>query len=45
MKPMAMPEKITNDRPKSGLRENVGSISDTMPHGREDQDVDLWVPE
>ena len=30
-KPMAMPEKITTDRPNSGLREKTGRISETMP--------------
>src|SRR3972149_5516590 len=31
MKAMAMPEKATNGYPHSGLRENVGSTSETMP--------------
>ena len=30
-KPMQMPEKITNSAPNSGLRENVGRTSETMP--------------
>ena len=29
--PIAMPEKMTTERPKSGLRENTGSVSETMP--------------
>src|SRR5437867_930239 len=29
--PMAMPENTTTGYPNSGLRENVGSTSDTMP--------------
>ncbi len=29
---MAIPEKITNGAPNSGLRENVGRISDTTPN-------------
>src|SRR6266540_4381278 len=31
MKPIAIPEKTTNGYPNRGLRENVGSISETMP--------------
>ena len=29
--PITIPEKITNGAPNSGLRENVGSTSETIP--------------
>ena len=31
MKPIAMPENTTTGYPNSGLRENTGRTSDTMP--------------